>query len=82
MMPYSFSDQLKEKSPRLAKVVDAVEVKDVCAECYFFNPLEDRPEKGYRCKVMGSCPAATLHPNVQSMLWKNYLGGSDGTSPV
>lgn len=81
-MPYAFADQLKEKTPWMAAVIDALGVKEECAKCYHFSPLIDDPGKGYRCKVTGSCPAATLHPSAQALLWKNYIGGSDGKQQV
>lgn len=45
-------------------------LKDVCEGCDHFNPTIQDPNKGYRCKVSGYCPAATLHPNLQAYLWK------------
>lgn len=72
-MPYTFKDQLKEKEPILGKVLDALDIKDHCSHCYHFSPLIDDPGKGYRCKVSGSCPAATLHPDIQARLWAKYI---------
>lgn len=55
---------------RFEDVVHALSVKPICAECNFFNPTINDPMKGYRCHVGGSCIAATLHPHVQSYMWK------------
>lgn len=44
---------------------------DICAGCYFFNPLITDEGKGYRCHVMGHCIAATLHPKLQAYLLKS-----------
>lgn len=43
-----------------------------CKKCAYFN--KSLPNDGsnlYRCRVIGSCPAATLHPDVVSYFnWK------------
>lgn len=55
---------------RWASLVDAIEVKEACGECYFFNPNVRDPDKQYRCKVMGSCVAVSVHPLIQHRMYK------------
>jgi hypothetical protein len=54
---------------RFEDVLHALRVTDACSACDHFNPTIRDPMKGYRCRVAGSCIAATLHPEVQSYMW-------------
>ena len=58
---------------RFTRIVNALDgIQDECAKCSHFRP-ELPPGQGYRCRVLGSCPAATLHPDAQSY-WRWKLG--------
>ena len=67
-----FLNELSElDSGRFAALFSAMSgINNSCRICYHFNPMIDDPRKGYMCKVLGRCPAATLHPNMQSYLWE------------
>ncbi len=54
---------------RFADLVDAIHVVPECFKCDHFNPHIKDPGQGYRCKVHGTCIAATLHPEVQAIMW-------------
>lgn len=80
-MTSRFGERIKlVEGGAFAKVVDATYVKDVCAMCYFFNPHENDPGKGYRCKVRGSCPAVDLSEEQKGRIWHalDAEGGIDG----
>jgi hypothetical protein len=64
-------DQLitMEKGRFAALINSCSGTNDVCEKCYYFNPNITDPGQGYRCNVSGSCPAATIHPNLQSFMW-------------
>lgn len=58
---------------RFEDMIHALNVVKECEQCGFFNPAKSEI---YRCYCIGSCIAATLHPNLQSYLrWK--LGWQD-----
>jgi flavoprotein len=53
---------------RFKSTVDALMVVDSCYKCNCFNlSIKDVAEQ-YRCKCMGSCICATLHPNLISYI--------------
>jgi hypothetical protein len=57
---------------RFAHLVDALPLLgDNCKKCNHFNPHINDPGKGFRCRCMGSCPAATLHPELQAYIWRH-----------
>jgi len=49
---------------RFKEVILSLKVKEECRQCDFFNLSIKDPRKQYRCRVAGSCIAATLHPDV------------------
>jgi hypothetical protein len=55
---------------RFAKLIDILAVVDACEGCDYFNPAVQDASKQYRCHCLGTCPAATLHPDVQAYLWR------------
>ena len=70
----SFSERLSlVEGGRFSEVLKGLRVIGVCEECFHFNPTVTDPGKGYRCKTLGSCPAATLSEPVKERLWKGIL---------
>ena len=68
-MKNRLKDQLKAiDNGRFNKIIEALDVKDICIECNHFNYTLNDIRKGYRCKCTPSCIAATLHPDLQSYL--------------
>lgn len=67
---------LEIEDGRFSGIINALNVHDYCAECAYFNPTINDTSKGYRCKCVPSCIAATLHPDLQSYLW-HKLGWID-----
>jgi len=61
---------------RFAAILNTLDVKDACEQCYYFNPEQDDPRMGYRCHVLGSCPDATLSVEVQAAMWDDLLGNA------
>ena len=62
-------NSLKEKikkidNGRFEKLVDVLNIKDICWKCYYFNTSVD-PGERYRCYVTPTCIAATLNPDLQ-----------------
>jgi hypothetical protein len=45
-------------------------LNDYCEECDYFNPHINDPMRGKRCRCAGSCPDATLHPELKEYLWR------------
>ena len=54
---------------RFADIIHALKINDACDKCDYFNPTIQDHNKRFRCHCLGSCIAATLHPNLQSYLW-------------
>lgn len=52
---------------RFVGIIDAIDVKEICGNCYYFNKSVDRGS-AYKCRVLGSCPAATLSYELQSYI--------------
>lgn len=61
---------------RFEDIVHAIGVQDICGQCGYFNPTIQDQRQRYRCYVMPRCIAATMHPHMQSYLWRK-LGWID-----
>lgn len=51
---------------RFRDLIETLRVDGCCERCSSFNP---HATDAYKCKVSGSCIAATLHPDLQSYMW-------------
>lgn len=47
----------------------SITIEDICFKCWYINPEE---KDGYKCRVMGSCPAVDLSDKVQEEILKKY----------
>jgi hypothetical protein len=57
----TLADKIKQiDGDRFVKIIDAMNVKDICAQCDYFNLSIRNPKMQYRCYVACSCIAATL----------------------
>ena len=54
---------------RFEKIINTIDVKQICEECYYFNPTITDSDLAYRCKAPGLCIAATLSKNLLSYIW-------------
>jgi hypothetical protein len=55
---------------RFSNIIDAVSINDTCFKCYFFAPDINNPGHGYRCRCIGSCPAATIKSDVWNYIFR------------
>ena len=56
---------------RFKKILEELKLNDMCCECYHFNPNIQDPGQGYRCRISGSCVAATLNSDLIKHLWES-----------
>ena len=56
---------------RFYKILESLDFDEKCCSCYYFNPDIKDSKYGYRCKVSGSCIAATLNADLIKYLWES-----------
>jgi hypothetical protein len=47
---------------RYEDIIHVLDIKEFCAECYYFNKSILDPLAAFRCRIAPKCIAATLHP--------------------